>query len=456
MLSRLRTRLLEPVDLASLALFRVLFGGLMMVSALRFMENGWVEGFFGERTFFFRYYGFSWVAPGPVWAMYALYGALAVLGACIALGFFYRLAMPLFFVLFSYAELTDVTNYLNHYYLVSLLSLLMSFMPLSSAWSLDARAGRVAKSERVPAWMLYLLRFQIGVVYVGAALAKANSDWLLHGQPLNIWLSSRTDAPWIGPYLGLPSVALLASWAGFLHDLTIVPLLMWKRTRVFAYAALLGFHLLTSSWFNIGIFPLLMPLAASLFFAPSWPRRWLGSARSAQDSKVASAPLSQLGWVALAAYCLVQVALPLRVHAYGGNVSWHEQGMRFSWRVMLRAKAGSIRYRVRLPDGRELFVPPRRYLSADQEREMSGQPDLIWQLAQHIARDFAARGQPGVEVRVDALVSLNGRAPAYLIDPSVDLTRVSDDLSFASWITSPPREAPPVLVPSEHYAGLAP
>ena len=84
---------------------------------------------------------------------------------------------------------------------------------------------------------------------------------------------------------------------------------------------------------------------------------------------------------------------------------------------------------------------------------MSGQPDLILQLAHHIGRDFRGRGFDDVEVRVDAWVSWNGRPPARLIDPDVDLLGV--EVSFfesAAWIlpapTSPPirLEAPPFSV----------
>jgi len=460
MWKRLEMRLLAPIDMTSLVVFRVLFGLLMSVSAVRFMLNGWVERFFGARTFFFKYWGFSWVEPGSVHVMYGVYTALAVLGLMIAAGAFYRVATVLFFVLFSYAELCDVTNYLNHYYLVSLLALLMSFMPLSSKWSLDVWRKPSLARDMLPAWMLYVLRFQIAVVYFNAALAKLGADWLLHGQPLNLWLSAHSDMPVIGRFLLLPEVAIAASWGGFLHDLLVVPLLLWAKTRRYAYAGLLCFHLLTSTWFNIGIFPLLMPLGAMLFFPASL---WTRSFRASRSQVLASTPgavsrmgLSRSALTGLGLFIALQVLLPLRTHAYGGNVLWHEQGMRFSWRVMLRDKHGSIRYRVRLPEGRELVVPPRRYLTADQEREMSGQPDLILQLAHHIARDFEARGQGPVEVRVDALVSLNGREAVTLIDPTLNLTQISDGLVKGAWILPPPKSLPFRLAPRARVASLEP
>lgn len=438
------------MDLSLLVLFRVLFGLLMAVSALRFMLNGWVERFFGERTFFFKYWGFEWVEPGSVQSMYLVYSALVLLGLMISVGLYYRLACAAFFLLFSYAELTDVTNYLNHYYLVSLLSLLLCFMPLNGKWSLDVWRKPSLSRASVPAWMLYVLRFQVGVVYFNAALAKLGSDWLLHGQPLGLWLSAHSDLPVIGPYLLLPSVAVFASWAGFLHDLFVVPLLLIRRTRPYAYAALLFFHLTTSTWFNIGIFPFLMPMGAMLFFEPRSFSR-LGCRISSNPPRARSA-LTRVGTWLLAAYCVLQVVLPLRTHLYGGNVLWHEQGMRYSWRVMLRDKHGSIRYRVQLADGREVLVPPRRYLTMEQEREMSGQPDLILQLGKHVARDFKARGFGDVSVFVDAQVSLNGRKPVAMIDPNVDLSRLDDGLSRAPWILPSPVTPPFELAPRGQVA----
>ncbi|MGB5680721.1 MAG: HTTM domain-containing protein, partial [Polyangiales bacterium] len=137
--------------------------------------------------------------------------------------------------------------------------------------------------------------------------------------------------------------------------------------------------------------------------------------------------------------------MPLRAYLYPGDVLWHEQGMRYSWRVMVREKNGSIRYRVRWRGAeREVQVPPSRYLTSHQEREMSGQPDLILQLARRIAGDYESLGHEDVEVRVDALVSLNGRRAAPIIDPDADLAHEPDTLAVMHWIApSPPGEPLP-------------
>lgn len=449
---RLRQHLAEPVDGRSVAVFRAAFGFLMAASAVRFVANGWVERFFGDRAFFFRYWGFEWVPPLPVPGMTALYLGSAVAALALAAGWRTRASAAAFLVAFGWTELVDVTNYLNHYYLVTLVAVLFVALPTGGAPGVSNRF----RAGTVPRLTLHLLRFQFATVYLFAGLAKLEPDWLLHGQPLGIWLAARDDFPVLGPLFRVGWVPVAMSWLGCLHDLLIVPALLWKRSRPWAFAALVGFHALTGALFTIGIFPILMPLGATLFFEPDWPARvWRRARRLVRGRPVprptapalegARAPrLPAAAVVAAGAFVAFQLLVPLRTHLYGPGVLWHEQGMRWSWRVMLREKNGSLTYRVRA-DGwpRERLVSARDYLTAYQEREMSGQPDLVAQLARHVAAEYRARGSTGVEVRVDAFASLNGRPPARLIDPQVDLARVGDGMLPAAWILPAP-EGPPL------------
>lgn len=454
-MSRLWERLLAPRDIAALAVFRIAFGLMVTVSAVRFLAYGWVDEFFVRPKVHFTYWGFGWVPALPAPWIHAVFVALAGLGLCVALGFCYRVAIVLLFVTFTYVQLVDVTTYLNHYYLVSLLAGLLCFIPAHRAFSVDAWRNPALRRDWLPAWCTYLLRFQVGVVYVFAGLAKLTSDWLLHAQPLQIWLSARTSLPLVGPLLDQRWVAYGAAWAGFLFDTTIVAFLLMRRLRPFAYVVVLGFHAATLALFPIGMFPVIMVTAALVFFDPSWPRWWgeriralfMGPSRG-QEPQVAPVPAppgwkARLALGAAVAYGILQILLPLRTHLYGGNVLWHEQGMRFSWRVMAREKNASVTFVVRSrTTGREWHVPPRQYLTPLQEREMSVQPDLILQLAQRIARDFEAEGKGPVEVHADARASLNGRPAAVFVDPEVDLASERDGLAPKDWIRPAP-ESPP-------------
>ncbi|MEM8547752.1 MAG: HTTM domain-containing protein, partial [Pseudomonadota bacterium] len=127
-MTQLRGALAAPRDIAALAIFRILIGGLMCVGALRFMNNGWIEQLYVTPTFHFKYWGFEWVQVPSITGLYFLYGGIAVSAFLVAIGAFYRLAIISFWCLFTYAELMDVTTYLNHYYFISLLALILCFL----------------------------------------------------------------------------------------------------------------------------------------------------------------------------------------------------------------------------------------------------------------------------------------------------------------------------------------
>lgn len=443
---RLRHRWGRPVDPAGLAVFRMLFGLTMCVGALRYLHNGWVDRFFVQPTHHLKYWGFEWVVVGSPAAMHAALWAIAALSFCVAIGVYYRVAIVLFAILFTYVELIDVASYLNHYVLVSMTAVILSFLPAHATWSVDAwrRARRDKPALLVPQLSYDWLRFQVAAVWTSASIAKMTPDWLLHAQPLNVWLTARRETPLIGQFLDVWEVALLASWGGMLYDLLIAWFLLWRRTRAFAFVAVLGFHFMTFVWFPIGMFPVIMVVVATIFFDPSWPRRWL---RRPAFTPPAGARVNVRWRARLAvAWAVMLVVLPVRFIAYGGDVLWHEQGMRWAFKVMCREKNGAVTYRVHLPSQQRTFQwSPRTWFTPHQVREMSGQPDVILRVAHRLGESFREDGEPDVEVYVDAIASLNGRSPAPLIDPTVNLMEVRDGLAPADWILPGPTQPPPRL-----------
>lgn len=436
-------RALQPVDAASLAAFRILFGAVMCFGALRLIASGWLEPMYVEPRWAFKYPGFGWVEAWPAWGMELHYAVLAVLALMIALGLYHRIVTALFTLGFAYTQLIDVTNYLNHNYLVVLLGVQLACLPAAGMWSLDARRG--LRRETIPAWHVWLLRFQISVVYVFAGLAKLKADWLLHGQPLNLWLTARVDTPVIGRIFDEHGVAMVMSWAGFLFDTTIALWLSIRRTRLVAYLALVVFHAATGYLLNIGMFPFIMTTSALILFSPSWPRRWLRRPVPVIEAKPCSRPRRIVLYV-IAIHVVVQIGLPLRHVVYPGDVLWNEDGMRFAWHVVVREKQGSVTFIAQFRNGKRLEVPPTKYVTPRQEREMAGQPDLILQLARRVAADLEDRGYRDFTLHAETQVSLNGRAPHPLIDPEVDLLSVSD-AGARDWVLPAPAEPPPVLTP---------
>jgi vitamin K-dependent gamma-carboxylase len=440
-------RLFEPVDGASLAVFRMLFGAILVWEVYRYFSNGWIERYFVDPTFHFTFHGFGWIEPWPGGWMEAHFAVLGALAVCITLGLAYRIVAPLFFLGFTYVFLLEQARYLNHFYLVCLLALLLAVVPAHRVWSLDALLARPRWPETVPAWSLWLLRAQIGLVFFFAGVAKLNGDWL-RGEPLRIWLAERTDFPVMGRFFTEDVTPWLFSYGGLLFDLFVIPLLIWPRTRIFAFVAAVGFHMTNQQLFTIGIFPFLALGTALLFFPVDWPRfRWLrAKRRPPRQPIVTPGPSAPHGWRlsraraalvgGLALYLAVQIAMPLRHFAIPGNVSWTEEGHRFAWHMKLRDKEAQTEFAV-FDGGKRLgFADPGLYLTDWQWEEMSTRPDMILQFAHHIEREARRRGLGDVEVRADVFASLNGRQEQRLIDPAADLTKESRPLllGYADWV----------------------
>ena len=466
---------------ARLATLRVVVGALGAFGAVRFMANGWVERLIGEPSFFFDYYGLSWVPRLSVGAGYALYASLALAGVSLALGYRTRLSAGLFALGFAWAQALDAANYLNHYYLLLLLAGMCVVLPVGSAYSLDVLLRRRSRAVRVPAWTVHLALVQLSLVYFFAGLAKVNADWLLRAMPLAVWLPERAWWPLVGDLLAQPWTAYLGSWLACAYDLSIWALLLRDRSRPWAYAAVLTFHGFTGLAFNIGLFPVIMVSATLLFFGDEahervWERlvafanrslallyppalslvRFGGSpvavatpvaspafAKTANSNALSvtagTAPPKWLRW-SLGFYLALQVALPLRAYAYPGQLAWTEQGYRFGWRVMLVEKTGEARFTVEDgATGRRWRVDNAELLTPYQEKQMAIQPDFVLQYARHLARVSEQRYSfRDPRVIVDNPVSLNGRRSRRLVLPGVDLTRTSDGLTPSSWLTLAP------------------
>jgi vitamin K-dependent gamma-carboxylase len=433
-----------PVDIASLAAFRFLFGMVMAAGMVRFICKGWVHELYGQAVFYFPYPGFAWVHPWPEPFMQMHFVLLVLLAIAVAVGFYYRVCITLFFLGFTYVELIDQTAYLNHYYLVSLLSGLMIFLPAHRGWSLDVYLRPGFKQHVVPAWTINLLRFQIATVYLFAGLAKINADWLLHAEPLKIWLAARSDLPLVGPLLLQSWVACTASWLGAAYDLGVVFFLVYPRTRKAAFLAVILFHVGTWILFNIGMFPWIMIAVTTIFFRPDWPRRFVQKFSSMPETAttMASAPRPRFLFVALACYAVVQICLPLRPYIFNqGSPAWSCRGFNLAWQVMVAEKTGYAEfYAVDSVTHRRTKLNPREYVTARQELLMAQDPYLIALLARQMAASFQTCGKTNLEIHVNAYATINGRPSRLIIDPAVNLAKVTGH----GWISPMPGPQNPI------------
>lgn len=437
--SRLRSFLFSPISIGMLVLFRVSFGAAMVVESIRYFRYGWIDAQFVQPPLHFTYYGFSWVHPLPQPWMNGVFALLGISAAMTAIGLFYRVSTVLLWLTAAYVFLIEQALYLNHFYLIVLLSGILTVLPAHRAYSVDAWFRPGIYSSTVPAWTLWLLRFQVAVPYFFGGIAKLSTDWL-SGVPMQIMLLNRPDFPVIGQYFGQDWMVYLFAWGGALFDLFIVPLLLWRRTQVPAYFAVVLFHAINARLFNIGIFPLAMVTASLLFFPPEWVS---GSQRDDKDGRPSETTGSS-GWTVrrritaglLAVHVLLQLVIPFRYLLYPGDVCWTEEGHRFSWRMKLRIKRATATFHAFDESGRPIegIPQPDELLTARQLRLMTGRPDMALQFGHFLAERLQKEGHAGVRVTVDSMASLNGREAQPLIDPQANLAAIERNLKPATFI----------------------
>ena len=437
----------KQTSAAPLAVFRMFFGFLMLISLVRFWLKGWIESLYIEPSFHFSYYGFEWVKPLGLYT-YALFIICGISAFFVAIGYKYRLSILIFFLSFTYIELMDKTTYLNHYYFVSLVSFIMLFIPCNAMFSFDAISNKKSY-KTVPKWTIDSLKLMLGVVYFYAGITKINSDWLLNAMPLKLWLKSKYDLPFIGHTLMQHEwFHFFMSWGGMFYDISIPFLLLFRKTRSLAFVLVVAFHITTRVLFPIGMFPYIMILSTIIFFDSNvhykilhFTIKILEFFKMKTDNLILS--FSQVNhykvWntsrLIIVVFMTIQIIMPLRSLLYPGELFWNEQGYRFSWRVMLMEKKGNSVFKIVNSKTNSFFyVNNDDFLTPVQQKQMSFQPDMILEYGHYLGNHFKSQGHQNVAVFVESYVSLNGRLSQQFIDPSANLMELKDSFKHKFWI----------------------
>lgn len=442
----LNTWLFTRIDNSALIVFRVFFGFLITCEAWGAIATGWVRRVLVIPEFTFNFIGFDFLQtfPGPGPQMYAWFGVMGIFGVMVMLGYKYRIAIIGYAIMWSAAYLMQKTAYNNHYYLLMLLLWIMAILPANTAFSLDARfrdpdLHQNKRDISMPRWVTLFIIFQLWIVYTYASIAKIYPDWLDATVP-EILMRGKKDYWLIGGVLQKDWTHWVISYVGILFDGLIIPALLWKRTRNWAFFISIFFHLFNSIIFQIGIFPY-MSLAFTVFFyepktihnlflkkwKTSYEQSEVASSRNtstAEETQLIIPKNRNLLLSIFAIYFIIQIALPLRQHFIPDNVLWSEEGHRLSWRMMLRSKSGTIHLTMEdKVTGKRVGLDYKEYLTKSQQRNLRSKPDFIWQFAQHIKRIKAAQGKD-VAIYAQCRVRVNGRRSKQFIDPDVDLASV--------------------------------
>ena len=418
---KINSFLFKHIDNSSLIIFRIIFGFLCFSEAVGAIFTGWIKRTLIDPDFTFSFIGFEWLQPLPGNGMYVYYVVMGLFGLLIMVGYRYRLSIIMFTLMWTGTYLMQKSSYNNHYYLLILLSGIMIFLPANQYASFDAKRNPEIKSISMPNWCKYVFILQMLIVYTYGFVAKLYPDWW-DTSVMEILMRSKKDYFLVGDILQEKWTHYFLAYGGILFDGLIIPLFLYKPTRKLAFAASIFFHLFNSFVFQIGIFPYLSLAFALFFFEPHIIHKLFLKRKPFYNENEVIIPNYQKPLITLfSVYFVIQILLPLRHYIIADSVLWTEEGHRLSWRMMLRSKSGRIIYHVKDKKTNETtIVNLKDYLSTKQQRTAASKPDVIWQFAQILKKDYASKGQD-VSVYVDSKISVNGRPYKQLIDPKVDL-----------------------------------
>ncbi|MDU8886782.1 HTTM domain-containing protein [Yeosuana sp. MJ-SS3] len=427
--------LFKRIDNSALIVFRIIFGLLCFLESIGAILTGWVKRTLVDPQFTFSFIGFEWLQPLSGNWMYLYYVVMGVFAFMVMIGYKYRFSIIAFTLMWLATYLMQKSSYNNHYYLLFLLSSIMIFLPANKYLSVDAKLNPNSVRYSMPKWCSLVFILQMFMVYTYASVAKIYPGWL-DTSALEIILKGKQNYFLVGDFLQNKTLHYVLAYGGILFDGLIIPLLLFKSTRKWAFIISIFFHLFNSVIFQIGIFPY-MSLAFSLFFfePKTIHSLFLKKKTFYKENEVIIPKQNHIIISVFTIYFSLQLLLPLRHYAIKDNVLWTEEGHRLSWRMMLRTKHGYANYKVINKDtGKEIPITLQQFLTPKQERVASSKPDVIWQFSQYLKEHFKNQGQE-VLVFVDARISVNGKPYKKLINSKVDLANTEwNAFKHSDWI----------------------
>ncbi|XP_017784728.1 PREDICTED: vitamin K-dependent gamma-carboxylase isoform X2 [Nicrophorus vespilloides] len=428
----------KPKHAASLAVARILFGMLMLIDIVEERGGSDLDIRWGDaKTCHFPLLPHL-QRPTLPW-MCLLYGIMWLGALGIALGYKFKLSCAFFCVPYWYVLLLDKSFWNNHSYLYGLIGLLLFTSSANCYWSLDSFLSN-DKTNAVPNWNYFILKFQIFILYFYAGLKKTDMEWLDGYSMANLghhWIFS--------PFSSIFTVHeidyLIIHMSGFLLDLSLGFLLVWKKTRPLSILAGITFHLMNSRMFSIGMFPYVSIATIPLFCEADWPIKLLSKFvyKKEIEEKIPSVcnANKKSRVVLIMFYCLLQMFLPYSHFITKGFNNWTNGLYGYSWDMMVHSWDTTLVV-VRIVDnksGKEHFLDPSAWTHNDR---WSKHADMCVQYAHclknNLLTEISKRNRQNsdidnyitsqdISIYVDVWCSLNGRFQQRMFNPNYDLLK---------------------------------
>ena len=253
-------------------------------------------------------------------------------------------------------------------------------------------------------------------------------------------MQNKADYFLIGNLLQSSNLQWFLTYGGILFDGLIIPILLFKPTRIYGVVASFFFHLFNAVVFQIGIFPFLSLGFLIFFIQPKTLEKIFLKPKNKQTQNL-NFKYKKFTKFCIVTYLIIQIILPLRHWFIKDDVLWTEEGHRLAWRMMLRAKTGISKVHIfNHSYNRRFKVNLNDYLTAKQQKNLATKPDFMWQFAQHLKKEYAKKGD-SISVYIQSKVSVNGKPYKPFIDSKKDLAATSwNHFKHHPWIL--PSKAP--------------
>jgi len=282
-MKRLRTFWFGEVDLAPVALFRILYGLQLFNWFWQLLPN--LNAFFTDEGIFPRHQLIAFYPEritllnlvGEFWQVAVFWAFACAVAIALTVGWRTRLACFLAFVLLISFQWRNPLILDGSDLVFRFVPLWLMFTRAGDLWSLDARLRRQPVTGFGWAFPVRILELQIAWIYLAPGIEKLAGTLWVNGTAayFALQLEHTFGRWWARPIATQPILMHLISWGTIAAELSFLPLTIIPSnlTRVLAVIAAAGLHTGILLLMNVGNFPVIMLSALVLFLPPGWVRR---------------------------------------------------------------------------------------------------------------------------------------------------------------------------------------
>jgi hypothetical protein len=279
---RLRSFWFGDIDLAPVAVFRILYGLQLFNWFWQLFPN--LNAFFTDEGIFPRRQLIAFHPEritllnlvGEWWQVAVIWVFACVVAIALTIGWRTRLACFLAFVMLISFQWRNPLILDGSDLVFRFVPLWLMFTRAGDLYSIDARLSRHPVSGFGWAFPVRILELQIAWIYLATGIEKLAGTLWLNGTATYyaLQLEHTFGRWWARPIAMQPFLMQLMSWGTIAVELGFLPLTIIpsRLTRILAVVGAAGLHTGILLLMNVGNFPVIMLSALVLFLPPSWVR----------------------------------------------------------------------------------------------------------------------------------------------------------------------------------------